>query len=352
MSLLLILIWLGYETYQASNSLPLALVHSGIVLILVLFYEFCKLAFLPSTTSALKSITVYPFGGLSNSDRSLALEHVQSDTVRKRTVRQACIPPVVLALLALTLFAALKASPGNELLYLAFITATTVSMLLLLPVTPYPGGRLFKLVCEQNKSIPRFLPTTLKFITLVALGVFAAQSDSVTFLIVSAVYISIALEQHIFERSRNAAARFTAREALFPIESLVSFPHSSSCEFALSKALRSFQPVFPVFHMKEPIGYVEKNSLLQITEDGFSPPVSDVTIKTVSRVSPETPLALILSIFRESQTPLLFVFNENNECVGLLIKEKVLEFLVIKSAEAHLDLDDFEDPSDPSDTDK
>jgi hypothetical protein len=294
----------------------------------------------------LKSITLYPFGGLSNSDRSLTLEHVQSEAAKRRAVRLACIPPVLLAVIAATLYLFQTLAPENQLIELAFLASSLFSILLLLPVTPFPGGRLFALVSQTNPHIPNQAVPLLKFASLIGVGMFAIWSNSVSASIVLVVYIGIALEQHIFERSRAIARDYSALQAMIPLESLVTFPHTATCTNALDQSLRSFQTIFPVTHMNEVIGYVEKNALMQIAEDDSGPLLSEVMTKTVSHVSPETPLSLVVSVFRESLAPALFVFSDDNQTMGLLVKEKVYEFLVVQSVRSSLPGSDESDDDD------
>lgn len=346
MSLLLVVIWLGYDAYQRSHSVPLAASHSIVVLLLVVAYEGLRLFLLTRSPLPLKSITLYPFGGLTNSDRSLTLEHAQSDAARRRAVRLSCVPPVSLALIAVAIYCIQRVVPDNNLLELTFFAASLFAILLLLPVTPYPGGRLFTLFCQTHPRIPSAAVPLIKFLSLAGVGFLASWSNSVSAIIVVVVYVGIALEQHVFERSRAVAKNYFARDAMIPLHLLISLPHTTPCAEALEKSLRSFQTIFPVTHMEEVIGYVEKNALMQVAEEDTGPLISEVMTKTVSHVSPETPLSLVISIFRESHAPALFVFSEENQTMGLLVKEKVYEYLVVQSVQASISEQDDDSDED------
>ncbi len=130
-------------------------------------------------------------------------------------------------------------------------------------------------------------------------------------------------------------SRYQINDVIIPKERLVCFSALMTTRAAVYLAVNSFQDFFPVLQERKFIGLVSKSQLIKniaLAEDGYLRAMLDrqqITVRTDQK------LEAIAQIFLASNLTVIPVLDLDDNFIGLIVKDKVSEFDLIKNIEEH-----------------
>jgi len=132
-------------------------------------------------------------------------------------------------------------------------------------------------------------------------------------LLLAAAFIVLcgAVQDHVRSESRGFAEEMQINDVMIPAVKLEVFTHGTTVSRAVSKALSSLQPFFPVMVMGQPTGIVYREDLMRHGGSGSDDYIATVTSTGIPTVSPETSLSEVLATMDESGSPVVFVVDES-----------------------------------------
>jgi hypothetical protein len=179
------------------------------------------------------------------------------------------------------------------------------------------------------------LPTTTLTKLAILFVLFSVSSwlESVTFTIVTITYIAIALEQHIFEKTRLATKSLKAKDVYCDLEKLICFQHSVLNNSIISIAYQSFQPFFPIMLENNLVGIIKRKTLLKSANRAGDIMLSELSEKEFTVIDLLAPLSDALELFQIKDTDFLLVADKrrSEKICGIISKEKMFEYLMLKS---------------------
>ncbi len=352
---------LSFETYRSTGSDLAALQECLSYATLLLLYELIRGAVFEGLGLKPASVTIYPFGSLSDIESSCAIRpsaddlhrsakisgagdedqsfdvfleqhskaQLRSSLLKFQLLRKLTVAPLCMLGLALVLFFVHKEIwPEAVLLWRLACALLVLGIMPLLPVRPFPGSFwLYGGNEVERGSRPLHLLLALSIILSSSLLAYALHSPA--FLLAVLVFAILVVENYIYYRSIAAAAPYLVRDVLIPIENMLSLSHGQNCQECLDIALKSFQNVFPVLHRGELIGLVEKSRLIEPGAYSEAPMlIGEVLDRDYLSVEVTTPLIEVINLFR-SYSDTAIVVADNKRMLGLIIRDRLYEFLVL-----------------------
>jgi len=275
------------------------------------------------------SVSVYPFGGV------VSLGSIPSPTAE---IAISLSGPLLNGLIAAMLIplCSLEAMSG-----LRFFDWPLPAQLVLLngglaifnliPALPLDGGRFLKALlalCKVTRA-SLIVSRTSQVICLVLAIVAFFQEQPAIFIGAFIVFFG-ALQEYVRSESRSAAAGFTAADAMIPRSRLESFTHGTTVSTALRVALTSLHPLYPVQIGDELIGVVFREDILEHAAMEPDAYLSAVSVPLLQSIAASAPLTAALSIFESTGAAVLVVMRDE-DFVGLLVHDRVAEFVIMQS---------------------
>ena len=119
---------------------------------------------------------------------------------------------------------------------------------------------------------------------------------------------------------------------MIPCARLENFTHGTTVSNALKIALTSLQPLYPIQLGNELVGVVFREDILEHAATEPNAYLADISVPLLQSVEVDAPLTSALTIF-ETTGLLVLTVKKKDEFVGLLIHERVSEFVIMKSLE-------------------
>lgn len=273
-----------------------------------------------------RDITIYPFGGIAAITKSPS---------PKAELVIAIAGPIVNVIIAILIFftfnyAALflgPAVPGRLLFANIFL-----ALFNMIPAIPMDGGRVLRalLALGEFKHATLISTRISQVISLGFIGL-ALWWGRIDLLLVGVVVFSGAVREQIHSQARRAIREHTVADAMIDAAQLTTLSHGTTVDQALGISLRSLQEFFPILYGRELKGVISREDLLQFasssSENAY---VQEAVSRHYPSVSLETPLAQLLDLNHpEYDTPCLVVEDPSGSFAGILLREKIVEFLLI-----------------------
>jgi CBS domain-containing protein len=151
-----------------------------------------------------------------------------------------------------------------------------------------------------------------------------------------------AIQEYVSAESRAVSVAFSVSDAMIPRERLETFTHATTVAQAMKVVLTSLQPLYPVLVGENVIGVVFREDILHHAATEPNEYISSIATREVPTVTPEQPLTDVFSLIQNTGIPVVLVMREDS-FVGILVHERLAEFLVLSSIpERHKRDDDTE----------
>ena len=279
-------------------------------------------------------ITLLPIGGVAR------MERMPEKPVQELVV--ALAGPLVNVAIIILLSAILLVTNGFDMSslggggLLSILLLTNVMMVLfnLIPAFPLDGGRVLRALLATRMEYKRAtqIAATIGQGLALALGIWAAFNGHI-FIILIAIFIYMGAE------SEAAVVQMRSVTAGLPVSSamvtrFVTLDHRSTLDQAIDVLLGTSQHEFPVLDDNGGFaGLLTKHDLLVgLRNSGPATPVTDVMLKGLPTVLPQTSFDRALGLIQSTGVPALPVLDNTGRLVGLFTPENVTELLMVKSA--------------------
>jgi len=285
-----------------------------------------------------RDITLYPFGGIAS---------ILQQPGPKAELAIALAGPLVNVLIALALYPfldpALFAPPDGfvpgfkEKIFVANISLALFNML---PALPMDGGRVLRaLLGILRAKHATVIAARISKALCVAMGLAALYFQQPMLLVIAFIIFAGAVQEHVRAESRTVAVAFSAAEAMIPRARLESIPHGTTISKALRIALTSLQPLYPVTVGDEVIGVVFREDILEHAATQPDEYISAILTRSLPSVDAGARLADAISVIEETQSHVVLV-KQDGQCAGLLVYDRVMDFLLMKGLHDSLPRDD------------
>jgi Zn-dependent protease len=210
----------------------------------------------------------------------------------------------------------------------------------LLPALPLDGGRVLKggLLLLGVKSPAVILSRTSQLTCLCTALIAFYYSQPALFVAAFVIFFG-ALQEHVRVEGQAAAVAFTVADAMIPESRLEGFTHGTTVTDALKTALTSLQPFFPIRMNAQLVGFVLRDGILEHSALSPNAYINTIAIPPLESIQLHAPLVDALTLFEDTGAPMLVV-KDQEEFVGVLVPDRVAEFVIMKSL-----------PNKPSDSD-
>jgi Zn-dependent protease/CBS domain-containing protein len=280
-------------------------------------------------------ITLYPIGGVAR------MERMPEKPVQELVV--AIAGPLVNVVIIIVLAAVLGATGGLDLtaivtdpnlLQILFWTNIVMVVFNLIPAFPLDGGRVLRAILATRMEYAQAtrVAAGIGQGLALALGIFAAFTGQIL-LILIAIFIYMAAE------SEAAVVQMRSVTAGLPVSSAMvtrfdTLDHRSTLNQAIDVLLGTSQHEFPVLDDNGGFaGLLTKHDLLvALRNSGADTLVTDVMVKGLPTVLPQTSLDRALDFVRQAGVAALPVLDNTGRLVGLFTPENVSELLMVRTA--------------------
>lgn len=275
-----------------------------------------------------RDIVLYPFGGVAA---------MMGDARPRAEFFIAIAGPAVNLFLAAAIGVLVEISMEGPLhtfsgfMTRVFWTNVLLAIFNLLPAYPMDGGRVLRAaLAVAGVRNATGIATRLSQFICVLLGAWALLTGHLIMLVLSLLIFFFASQERVRDRTRSAAVGLTIGEAMLPLSAIETLPHGLTVSAALPIAVRSLQPIFPVVHNEKLLGVISRQAILELaaTEPGDSYLAEHIDREFAS-FPPDTKVAAALDAIVPARED-AFAVMQDGKLVGLLLKEKLLEYLLVR----------------------
>lgn len=325
-SFFLLLAWVAYDEFQAHGRPVQEVAFVLAVFACVLLHELGHALVAQKFRIQTRDIVLYPFGGIAA---------LMGEAKPLPELLIALAGPLVNVGIAIAVSffidfsspEALLENPG--VLTRIFIANVVLVIFNMIPALPMDGGRVFRSTLALLKvRRATLISTRLSQVLSVLMGLFAIYTGNPILVIIAVVVFTNAVQEHVHHRARTVAHGFTVQNVMTDAAQLVTFHHGQTISEALAVGIKSLQPHFPVMLGDSILGIVSREALVDAVTNEDENYVSGLMDRNVQKISAEESLENLVSLFElQGDTPLMVV--RGDKFVGMLTKDKMLEFLVV-----------------------
>lgn len=340
---LILLVWLAFGTEAPSPMREAGYV--VLVFMCVLIHELSHALMAKRFGIQTKEITLYPFGGIAS---------IMAQPTPKGELFISIVGPLSNLVIAAALYAWTDIAhvSGQDLTKLTlvdrlFITNIALAVFNLMPALPMDGGRVARAVLTLlNVKNPTRIAARLSQALCLAMGIAALAFEQPMLLIIAFIIFFGAVQEYVRAEAKIVAVAFTVRDAMIPRARLETFTHGTTVSKALRTALTSLQPLYPVLHGDKVIGIIHRDDILEHAATQPDEYLGSITLQEVPSVDVESPLSTAFTMLEETGTPVLIV-TENGEFIGLLVHDRLSDFLLLQGLRDKRSKDDDAEWSTP-----
>lgn len=206
----------------------------------------------------------------------------------------------------------------------------------LIPALPLDGGRMVRAalaLCRVERAA--LVTSRISQLLGLLLGMLALYFARIDLLIVASIVFLSSVQEHFQEKTRKVIVGKVARDVMIDASALHVFTHGMSMAQALAIALKSFQDFFPVIYGGEVIGVVEKDTLISHAATGtLEGYLSGIMQREFESCDVSTQLTDIFDrLFIDRSGPI--VVRDGTTFAGLLVRDKILEYLMVSELKDH-----------------
>ncbi len=285
-----------------------------------------------------KSITLYPFGGIAA---------MGTQPSPKAELLIAIAGPLVNVAIAALLFPwvtlptaeSVNATPITFTARL-FLTNIGLALFNLLPALPMDGGRVLRaLLSLLNVRRATFFAARISQGLCILLGLAGLYLDQPMLFVIAFIIFFGAMQEHIRAETGAIATAFNVSDVIIPKERLESMPHGTTISKGLRTALTSLQPLYPVMNGNELMGVVFREDLLEHAATRADDYIGEILTRSLPRFEASMPLADALTKLEEENSNVAMV-TRDGEYVGLLVADRLADFLLLQELRQNLPKDD------------
>ena len=189
--------------------------------------------------------------------------------------------------------------------------------------------KYFKRLLNDEFFLNRSVFLTLLFVTLIS-AIIIYDNPTIFSLLLFAFCVFLMIQNYFYSKVYKAAANMKVSDIMIPKESIISLAHSTTALKALQKICKSYQETFPVFYQDNLIGIIQKEKFLSALGHELSTSyISDYLVKSYDHVYSDESIQKLLSNNRLKNSKNMVVFDHQNNFLGLLSYDKVIEFLLL-----------------------
>jgi Zn-dependent protease/predicted transcriptional regulator len=331
MSLVFLVVWIGFEGYEANGLLLQELIFTGILICSLALHELAHTltaSFLRIKTS---EIILFPFGGIAAYDKNIS---------PKIQIVLALAGPLINGLAAFLLFIlglTLHIDPYLEnLLRRTVITNTFLAGINLLPIIPLDGGKIFRSILKLLKK-EKATRYSIQLSLMLGIGLFALSFifRNLVLSIFSAILLTCIIKEYIHHKQKSVAAQFKVADIMINSQCVQILQHGMTLIEALNIVFRSFQQHFPILHGSKLIGVVNRDAVIQAVAMDQEEYLSGVMSRDFLAIPMDTLLSDVLDKIG-SRGDTVIVILEDSQFKGILTREKLLEFLFLSNIHSSL----------------
>ncbi|MBS1716503.1 MAG: site-2 protease family protein [Armatimonadetes bacterium] len=334
-TLWLLLIWLGAASHSSGLTIVLLAVS---ILACIVLHELGHALVARHFGIITRDITVYPIGGVASLSGRRPKPHeefwIALAGPAVNFLIAGLLAPIVLA--SSHKFPFLNAPLGS----LSFIDAVFVANLWLpifnlIPAFPMDGGRILRSVLAMRMPVPKAtrIAAGVGQLFAILMAIFGMLSGN-GFLILIAFLVFIGASQEITTAEGfSLVENHTAGEAM--LRELKTVESGASLGEVAKILLEGSQQDFPVVVGTHTVGILTRSDIITgIATEGESAWVSSYMRRNFNQIEPNAPLARALEALSSGdRSPILVI--ENEELVGMLTSENIVEFMSLEHARRH-----------------
>ena len=216
-----------------------------------------------------------------------------------------------------------------------FLTNILLALGNFIPGIPLDFGRALRAILTLSR-VPAATQVCARLGQVVGLFLFLVGLfyREVLLIVLGGVIFSLASQEHWIERSKSLCGPLTVADVMSGRDLFLTFTHGTTISRALTVSLKSLQPLFPVLHGEDLVGVVQRESLLQSgawdLEESY---VSSIMDREFDALEPKRPLGEVIEFLQQYPQEAVVVV-EGKQLVGLLLRDKIFEFLLVKEIQA------------------
>lgn len=285
-----------------------------------------------------KDITLYPFGGIAA---------ITSQPQPKAELLIAIAGPLVNIAIASLLYPWVTLPTVESLsaiqvplLTRLFLTNIGLAVFNLLPALPMDGGRVLRALLSLLKvRRSTFIAARVSQGICILLGLAGLYLDQPLLFIIAFIIFFGAMQEHIRAETTALAIAFTVADVVIPKERLEAMPHGTTISKGLRIALTSLQPLYPVMNGDDLMGVVFREDLLEHAATRADDYIGEIIARSLPRFETSMPLSEALSKLEEEGSHVAMVCRDG-QYVGLLVADRVADFLLLQELRQNLPKDD------------
>lgn len=325
LTFLILVVWLAFG---ATNTKPIFEAFFVVmVFVCVLLHELGHALVAQRFGVQTRDITLYPFGGIAT---------LLSQPTPKAELVIALAGPLVNVVIAGAMFPfiSLPTPPLTPETPIGmperlFMTNVALAVFNLLPALPMDGGRVLRATLNLLKvKNPTLIAARISQAICFVLAIVALVFEQPILFIIAFIIFFAAIQEYVRAESRVVAVAFTAQDAMIPRDRLETFPHGTTVSKALKIALTSLQPLYPVVIGSELLGVLVREDILQHAATRPDAYVSAIMNRSIPAVEGTHPLSEAYAMLEDTGSPAVMV-HHNGEFAGLLVPDRVAEFILM-----------------------
>lgn len=304
----------------------------------VLAHEFAHALVAKRCGIKTRDITLYPFGGVAA---------ILKQPAPKAEVAIALAGPLLNVVIAAGLYLwidlpvisddAPRALSFSEKLLISNIA---LALFNLLPALPMDGGRVLRaLLGICNVKNATLIAARISQGICLLLAIAALPTEQPMLFVIAFVIFFGAIQEYVRAESRLVAHAFVAADAMIPRERLETFAHGTTISKALRSALTSLQPLYPVTVQESVVGVVFREDILHHAATQPDEYVSAIMVRSIPTIEASAPLSDAFNLLDETGMQVLMV-QRDGAFIGLIVYERLTEFLLLQSLRQHEPKDD------------
>lgn len=340
---LLLVLWLAVGA--SDNSPLLEAFFVLLVFLCVLVHELGHALVAQRFGVQTRDITLYPIGGIAT---------LTSQPGPLAELVIALAGPLVNLVIAATLFAAVpdlmpflsltEPAPAGAVkpgvIDRLYQTNIMLAVFNLLPALPMDGGRVLRALLHMLRfKNPTAVAARISQGICILLAVVALALKQPILFIIALVIFFAAIQEYVRAESAVAAVAFTARDAMIPREKLEGIVHGTTVSTALKAALTSLQPLYPVVMGSELMGVVQRDEILRHAATQPDAYITTLATRSLPTIDATHPLSEAFTLLESSGSPAVVV-QEDGAFIGLLVPDRVAEFILMNIQKQHSQKDD------------